>query len=234
MGRQHTRDRITRRQFASLAATGVAGVTLAGCTGSGDDDGSSPDNGGLTIQAADSFVAETEVILEDPNQADMVFETSAVIDFPSRRAYVEQTTREAAGGEPITFEWAMVDETRYQVTPEGSCSEVGVDIFERGAILDVDVPDPGAEPFADAATVIGTSTHDGIDVEVWSIDFDQTEAVNIGEMEVLVDSDQYLRHRSGWFSHWEDRTEYPSYEFWENRHSINEVDTVPFPEACEG
>lgn len=238
-------------------------VALVGCvgddsgddaTGTGDDatgDDSGDDAVGGTddresdepqIQTAeefDSYVSETWVRQEHPDEDSFTQTIYTEWDLAGDRAYrrIETVMGDGDDGDAAPdIEYFVVGNRTYQVFLE-ECAVLEANLVDPdhvgGQVANIRLPDPGEIEAAENVEHGGTTDLDGRRVDVWEFDLGETIEFQNGELTVYVDTDTAFTVKiEGWYE--VGHVDNPgTISFERTRHSFDEPVTVEVPEECE-
>lgn len=254
--------RVRRRGLLrAVGVAGLAGV--AGCVGGGSDaesdddpeavpedddpeatpgaDDDSPageDDRQVAVAVAedfDSYVSEAWVQQEQADGEVLVIESYTVWDLANGRAYRRQevSTGDHGDGQVPAMEYYVIEDTTYQVRPDGCVSFDGA-LFGRGEVGEGNIQIPDLRDVESVETVdrLDPAEVDGERVEVWRFDLGET-SVHAGELTISVSSDtDYVVASEGWYEigHADAPT---TIRFEQRNHSFDDAFDIEPPEACD-
>ena len=182
----------------------------------------------------DSYVSETEITQIFADESETVHSLYLEVDLAAERVYKQIETVDQ-NGNPIVLEAYHIEDTTYQVLPDGSCTVWEMDGADAGIEVDeIEIPDPEAiDEIAAEFVYAGTDTIDGEEVHVWVYDLAETKQEIAGEITVyLSTASGYPIGVDGWATVDSD-DEISEVRFEQRNHQFNEELTIELPEACE-
>lgn len=226
-------------------------ATLGGCIG--DDDGSAEDDEDtptgddddqqdndeqrVTIsEEFDSFVLESEVKIEDPDGDIVEYNQMVRSDSANQRMHVRTDVGE--GDEDVAFHFYRIDDSGYQLLPDGSCNEVNpatVDMHADQVSNQAGGFRIPTEDDFDAENLVHEGTRDvnGVEADQWVFDLGESIEFADGELKVYIATEtNYLVRITGWYpiGPADDQGEI---SFDQHYHSFNQELDIEVPDACE-